>query len=53
MTAHALKGDDQRCLAVGMDGYISKLVKGEELIELNWSSGWRKGPRGRPSPDYS
>jgi len=34
LTAHAMKGDQERCLAAGMDAYISKPIRPHELLEL-------------------
>ena len=34
MTAHVLKGDEERCLQAGMDGYVPKPVSPKELITV-------------------
>jgi two-component system sensor histidine kinase/response regulator len=34
MTAHALKGDQDRCMAAEMDGYVSKPIRSMDLFAM-------------------
>ncbi len=34
LTAHAMKGDQDRCIAAGMDGYVSKPIRAGDLLKM-------------------
>jgi CheY-like chemotaxis protein len=44
MTAHAMAGDRERCLAAGMDNYLSKPVAASTLLELVARYGAKPAP---------
>ena len=45
MTAHAMKGDDERCFAAGMDDYLTKPIRTEELMAALEKVGGQKVAR--------
>ncbi|MBW2568869.1 MAG: response regulator [Deltaproteobacteria bacterium] len=38
MTAHAMEGDEEKCLRAGMDGYVSKPINQDRLFHIIWES---------------
>ena len=44
MTAHAMKGDRERCLTAGMDQYVAKPIRPAELIEAIQQLAGGRGP---------
>jgi len=59
VTAHAMTGDRDKCLAAGMDGYVSKPIRKAELLEtitnlsMNRKLGFAPKPEDSGTPSAS
>ena len=53
LTAHAMKGDRERCLAAGMDAYVSKPIRAAEFFEITARLllSLTEGGKGMPAPE--
>ena len=51
MTAHAMKGDEEKCLEAGMNGYISKPVNQDRLFQILWRE-LKTGLKPLPGQDH-
>src|SRR5262249_32822393 len=53
MTAHAMKGDRERCLAAGMDAYTSKPIRSRDLEQAIAEAVGHRKPGSRAAEDAS